>query len=77
MTQEISILFYSIFVFRPIKKNPAKQDSPPAAGRFSDIIPFRRSAHLCKLCLLLWNREFYRNFLFHKQKTQELFNSWV
>ena len=35
------------------------------------------SAHLCKLCLLLWNREFYRNFLFHKQKTQELFNSWV
>ncbi len=24
------------------------------------------SAHLCKLCLLLWNRKFYRNFLFHK-----------
>ena len=27
-----------------IKKNPAKQDSPPAAGRVSDILPFRRSA---------------------------------
>ena len=27
-----------------IKKNPAKQDSPPAAGRASDILPFRRSA---------------------------------
>jgi len=26
------------------KKNPAKQDSPPAAGRVSDILPFRRSA---------------------------------
>ena len=29
---------------REIKKNPAKQDSPPAAGRVSDILPFRRSA---------------------------------
>ena len=29
---------------REIKKNPAKQDSPPAAGRASDILPFRRSA---------------------------------
>ena len=27
-----------------VKKNPAKQDSPPAAGRASDILPFRRSA---------------------------------
>ena len=27
-----------------IKKNPAKQDSPHAAGRVSDILPFRRSA---------------------------------
>ena len=26
------------------KKNPAKQDSPPAAGRASDILPFRCSA---------------------------------
>jgi len=24
-------------------KNPAKQDSPPAAGRFCDIFHFRRS----------------------------------
>ena len=28
------------------RKNPALQDSPPAAGRFSDMIPFRRSAIL-------------------------------
>ena len=27
-----------------IKKNPAKQDSPPAAGRASDLLPFRCSA---------------------------------
>ena len=27
-----------------MKKNPALQDSPPAAGRASDILPFRRSA---------------------------------
>ena len=31
-------------IVRRIKKNPAKQDSPPAAGRASDILPFRRSA---------------------------------
>ena len=30
----------------PTRKNPALQDSPPAAGRFSDIIPLRRSAIL-------------------------------
>ena len=29
-----------------INKNPAKQDSPPAAGRFSDMLPLRRSAFL-------------------------------
>ena len=29
-----------------LRKNPALQDSPPAAGRFSDIIPLRRSAIL-------------------------------
>ena len=28
------------------RKNPALQDSPPAAGRSSDIIPLRRSAIL-------------------------------
>ena len=27
-----------------VKKNPAKQDSPPAAGRDSDILLLRRSA---------------------------------
>ena len=30
------------------KKNPALQDSPPAAGRVSDILPFRRSAILAE-----------------------------
>ncbi|WP_337755587.1 hypothetical protein, partial [Gallintestinimicrobium sp.] len=30
------------------KKNPAKQDSTPAAGRVSDILPFRRSAILAE-----------------------------
>ena len=29
-----------------VRKNPALQDSPPAAGRFSDKFPFRRSAIL-------------------------------
>ena len=28
------------------RKDPALQDSPPAAGRFCDILPFRRSAIL-------------------------------
>ena len=28
------------------RKDPALQDSPPAAGRFSNIIPLRRSATL-------------------------------
>ena len=41
-----------MFLFAPqkvgisykVKKNPALQDSPPAADRFSDIFPLRRSA---------------------------------
>jgi hypothetical protein len=35
-----------IWLKKATKKNPALQDSPPAAGRFSDIIPLRRSAIL-------------------------------
>ena len=35
-----------------IKKNPAKQDSPPAAGRASDILPFR--------CSVILAERFYR-----------------
>ena len=31
-----------------IRKNPALQDSPPAAGRNGDMIPFRRSAILAE-----------------------------
>ena len=30
----------------PIRKNPALQDSPPAAGRYKRHLPFRRSAIL-------------------------------
>ena len=26
-------------LWKTVKKNPAKQDSPPAAGRVSDILP--------------------------------------
>ena len=37
-------LSYGNEVSYTIKKNPAKQDSPPAAGRASDILPFRCSA---------------------------------
>ena len=29
-----------------MNKNPSLQDSPPAAGRSGDILPFRRSASL-------------------------------
>ena len=39
-----AFLSYGNEVSYTIKKNPAKQDSPPAAGRASDILPFRRSA---------------------------------
>ena len=43
-----------LFLLTPLKiaisykvnKNPAKQDSPPAAGRFSDMLLLRRSAIL-------------------------------
>ena len=35
-------------LWKTVKKNPAKQDSPPAAGRVSDILPFRRSAILAE-----------------------------
>ncbi len=45
-----------------MKKNPALQDSPPAAGRVSDILPFRRSAILAE--------RFYRietKFLYDKK----------
>ena len=34
------------FPAHPHKKNPALRDSPPAAGRFNDIIPLRRSVLL-------------------------------
>jgi hypothetical protein len=46
-------------IVRRIKKNPAKQDSPPAAGRASDILPFRRSAILAELLLSYGNEVSY------------------
>ena len=50
-----------------MKKNPALQDSPPAAGRVSDILPFRRSAILAE--------RFYRiemKFLYDKKGDAKL-----
>ena len=45
-----AILLFSLSSYRElsyhINKNPAKQDSPPAAGRFSDMLLLRRSAIL-------------------------------
>ena len=34
----------AFYCYKLYKKNPAKQDSPPAASRASDILPFRCSA---------------------------------
>ena len=42
-----------------VKKNPALQDSPPAAGRVSDILPFRRSAILAERLLSYGNEVSY------------------
>ena len=42
-----------------VRKNPAKQDSPPAAGRISDMIPFRRSAIPRRGFLLDRNYDFH------------------
>ena len=42
-----------------MKKDPAKQDSPPAAGRASDILPFRRSAILAERFLSYGNEVSY------------------
>ena len=42
-------------LWKTVKKNPAKQDSPPAAGRVSDILPFRRSAILAERLLSYGN----------------------
>ncbi|MDO4262500.1 MAG: hypothetical protein Q4C82_10505, partial [Eubacteriales bacterium] len=39
-----------------VKKNPATQASPPAAGRLSDMIPIRRSA--IPRSVFLCNRKF-------------------
>ena len=39
--------------------NPAKQDSPPAAGRASDILPFRCSAIHAERLLSYGNKVSY------------------
>mgnify|MGYP004589138145 CR=1 FL=1 len=46
-------------LWKTVKKNPAKQDSPPAAGRVSDILPFRRSAILAERLLSYGNEVSY------------------
>ena len=43
-----------------MKKDPAKQDSPPAAGRASDILPFRRSAIRAERFLSYGNEVSYK-----------------
>ena len=45
-------------VINCIKKDPAKQDSPPAAGRASDILPFRCSAIRAERLLSYRKRSF-------------------
>ena len=52
-----AFLSYGNEVSYTIKKNPAKQDSPPAAGRASDILPFRCSAFYCHETIAPGNRE--------------------
>ena len=47
------------------RKDPALQDSPPAAGRICDTIPFRRSAILPE-GFLLYRK--LKNFLYTKKK---------
>ena len=52
-----------------------KKNVPLAHSRAEARLPWQPSttapsAHLCKPCLLLWNREFYRNFLFHKKRAR-------
>ena len=47
-----AFLSYGNKVSYTIKMNPAKQDSPPAAGRASDILPFRCSAFHAERFLL-------------------------
>ena len=66
---ESSVLSCSVFTAFPpekisykIKKESCLQDSPPAAGRICDTIPFRRSAILPEGLLL------YRNFLYSKKE---------
>ena len=42
------IKLQDLFPDKLMKQNPAKQDSPPAADRASDILPFRCSAILAE-----------------------------
>ena len=54
------------FSLSPCEKECALAHSRAEARLLQQPSTTAPSAHLCKLCLLLWNREFYRNFLFHK-----------
>ena len=49
-----SCFFYNTYKFPTHKKESCLQDSPPAVGRFSDIIPLHRSAILPEgLCYVI------------------------
>ena len=56
------------FSLSPCEKECALAHSRAEARLLQQPSTTAPSAHLCKLCLLLWNREFYRNFLFHNKK---------
>ena len=51
------------------KKGYCLQDSPPAAGRFSDIC-LSATVQSCLVGLFLCNSGFQRNFLLHKKILQ-------
>ena len=46
ISMQVVAVGFIIFIVVPYMKESCLQDSPPAAGRFSDIIPLRRSAIL-------------------------------
>ena len=58
------LVFPLALCLRANKKVSCLQDTTPAAGRLSDILPYRRSAILAKRFL------FYRKLRFHRIKNQ-------
>ena len=72
-----AFLSYRNEVSYTIKKNPAKQDSPPAAGRASDILPFRCSAIHAERLLSYGNEVSYTIIrMCQGASSQRVFISW-